>query len=76
MCSEGNRSTTVSPAERMRDHRRRRRNGLRCMRVLLHETEIDLLIERGFLTPEHRHDRNAVEGALDAFVHDALGPAA
>jgi hypothetical protein len=66
----------VTTAERMRDHRRRRRNGLRCMRILLHKREIDALIERGYLTAEYRHDQEAVEGAIDAFVHYVLGPAA
>jgi len=32
----------------MRLHRKRRRNGLRFMRILLHETEIDALIQKGF----------------------------
>jgi hypothetical protein len=53
------RRESVSPAERMSLHRRRRRNGLRCIRILLHETEIDSLIEKGFLTPERRHDQDA-----------------
>jgi hypothetical protein len=70
------RRESVSPAERMSLHRRRRRNGLRCIRILLHETEIDSLIEKGFLTPERRHDQDAVEAAIDAFICYALGPAA
>src|SRR5712691_2731072 len=44
----------LTPAERMRRHRKCRHNGLRCMRLLLHETEIDALIRKGFLK------RNAV----------------
>src|SRR6266568_4830423 len=33
---------SLSPAaERMRRHRKRRRNGLLCLRILLRETEID-----------------------------------
>ncbi len=44
----------LTPAERMRLHRKCRHNGLRCMRLLLHETEIDALIRKGFLK------RNAV----------------
>jgi hypothetical protein len=53
----------VPAAERMRRYRKRRRNGLRCVRVILHETEIDSLIEKGFLqtTPsrsEGRSERN------------------
>jgi hypothetical protein len=66
---------STSARERMRDYRRRRRHGYRCLRVLLHEEEIGSLITRGFLGPEHRHDQGAIEGALDAFVHDALDPA-
>ena len=54
----------VPAAERMRRYRKRRRNGLRCVRVILHETEIDSLIEKGVFakaTPsrsEGRSERN------------------
>ena len=41
----------VSAAERMRLLRTRRRNGLRCLRVTLTDTEIDCLVEKGFLQP-------------------------
>ena len=44
--------------------------------ILLHETEIDSLIEKGFLAPERRHDQGAVEGAINAFICSGLGPAA
>jgi len=41
---------SLSPAaERMRRHRKRRRNGLRCLRIVLRETEIDTLVRNGFL---------------------------
>ena len=48
------------------------------MRVLLHLTEIDALVDRGFLKPERRHDQDAVESAIlritpgewDAFMDD------
>jgi hypothetical protein len=59
----------------MRVHRTRRRNGLRSVRVLLHETEIDQLVQKGFLKPERRHDHDAVENAMGSFVCGALGPA-
>jgi hypothetical protein len=36
-------------AERMRRHRERRRDGLRCLVVELRETEIDVLVQRGLL---------------------------
>jgi hypothetical protein len=64
----------ITAAERMRDYRRRRRNGFRCVRVLLHKAEISSLIERGFLPSELSHDLVAIEGAFDAFVHEALDP--
>ena len=63
-------------AERMRVHRTRRRNGLRCVRILLHETEIDALIEKGFLKQERRHHSDAVQDAIDGFICSALGDAA
>ena len=65
----------IAAAERMRVYRTRRRNGLRSVRVLLHETEIDVLIEKGFLKQERRHRHAAVEDALNGFICDALGPA-
>ena len=43
-------------AERMRRHRQRRRDGLRCLIVELRETEIDVLIQKGLLKAEMRND--------------------
>ena len=59
-------------AERMRRHRQRRHDGLRCLRIELRETEIDELIRRKFLTPETRNDRNAVLRAFYGFLDHAL----
>jgi hypothetical protein len=64
----------VTATERMRRLRTRQRNGLRNMRILLHETEIDSLINRGFLKEERRHDRDAVQNAIDGFICHALAP--
>jgi hypothetical protein len=64
----------VTAAERMRRLRTRRRNGLRSVRILLHETEIDSLIDRGFLKEKRRHDRDAVQNAIDGFICHALAP--
>jgi hypothetical protein len=64
----------VTAAERMRRFRTRQRNGLRSVRILLHETEIDSLIDRGFLKEERRHDRAAVQNAIDGFICHALAP--
>jgi hypothetical protein len=63
-------------AERMRVHRTRRRNGLHCVRILLHETEIDSLIEKGFLKKERRHHSDAVQDAINVFICSELGGAA
>ena len=73
--SKGRRKPIIA-AERMRAYRERRRNGLRCMRILLHETEIDALIEKGFLKQERRHHSDAVQDAIDCFICSALGDAA
>ena len=60
-------------AERMRRHRQRRRDGLRCFMIELRETEIDALIRKGLLAAESRHDYDSVQSALYAFLDRALG---
>ena len=58
-----------SPAAgRMRLHRNRRRQGLRCVTVELRETEIDALIRRGLLKAETRNDMYAVRRALYQYL--------
>lgn len=55
-------------AERMRRHRQRQRNGLRCLMIELRATEIETLICKGLLKWETRNDRNAIiKGSLCAF---------
>jgi hypothetical protein len=66
-------ATRTAAAERMRRHRQRRRDGLRCLIIELRETEIDALIRNGLLQPENRHDYDSVQSALYAFLDDALG---
>ena len=60
-------------AERMRRHRQRRRDGLRCLVIELRETEVDVLIRKGMLPAENRQDYASVQSALYAFLDDALG---
>jgi hypothetical protein len=60
-------------AERMRRHRQRRRDGLRCFIIELRETEIDALISNGLLPAENRADYESVQSALYAFLDDAFG---
>jgi len=60
-------------AERMRLFRERRRKGLRCVTVELHEDEIDALVRMGLLAPEMRNDANSVIAALYAYFDRTLG---
>ena len=63
-------ATTALPAacsaaaNRMRAHRQRRRDGLRCIVVQLRETEIDELIRRKLLQADARNDVYAIREAL------------
>ena len=59
-------------AERMRRHRERRRDGLRCLNIELRATEIDELIDRGLLKPETRNDAKSIIEALYAFFDETL----
>src|SRR3954454_23873157 len=76
--SPATQKATPNPAERMRLLRMRllrarRRNGLRCAIVMPHETEIDRLMEKGFLQSQRRHDHVAIENAIGVFICYALG---
>jgi hypothetical protein len=57
----------------MRLLRARRRNGLRSLRVMLYDTEIDCLVTKGFLKSERRRDHAAIQSAIDDFICHALG---
>jgi hypothetical protein len=59
-------------AGRMRRHRERRRDGLRCLTIELRETEIEALIRKGFLRVEMRNDANAIIEALYAHFDRTL----
>jgi hypothetical protein len=67
--------TRSAAAERMRLHRERRRLGLRCLMIQIRETEIDVLIGKGFLRAETRNDLYAVREALYAHLDRTLGAA-
>jgi hypothetical protein len=41
---------------------------------MLHDTEIDCLVTKGFLKGERRHDHAAIQSAIDDFICYALGP--
>jgi hypothetical protein len=65
-------ATRTAAAERMRRHRQRRRDGLRCFIIELRETEIDALISNGLLAAEKRQDYDSVQSAFYAFIDDAF----
>ena len=46
-------------AERMRRHRQRKRNSMRCLTIELRETEIETLVRQGLLLTEMRNDPQA-----------------
>ncbi len=71
---------TISPepiarspaAARMRRHRERRRDGLRCLIIELHVTEIEALVGIGLLKAEMRDDPEAVSVALYEHLNRTL----
>jgi len=65
-------ATCTAAAERMRRHRQRRRDGLRCLIIELRETEIDEFLRKGLLKPETRNDTSAIIDALYAHLESTL----
>lgn len=61
-----------SAAERMRLHRKRRRQGMHSFRTSLHVTQIDGLIRKGLLSQADRADPEALQCAIDALISTAL----
>jgi hypothetical protein len=59
-------------AERMRLHRERRRNGMRCVTIEVHESEINMLVHMKLLKSEMRNDANAIIEALFAHLDRTL----
>jgi hypothetical protein len=59
-------------ALRMRRHRERRRDGLRCVMIELRETEITALIRKRFLAENARNDSRAVKSAFYGFLDRTL----
>jgi hypothetical protein len=59
-------------ALRMRRHRERRKNSLRCLVIELRETEVTSLIRQGFLKDDARNDLRAVKSAFYGFLDRTL----
>ena len=77
--AEMNSGSTTPPiassaaAQRMRYHRERRREGLRCVTIELRETEVTELIRRGLLDADARNDVHAIRNAVHRHLDESLG---
>ena len=63
--------SSTSAAQRMRRHRKQRKQGLRPVRILLDETDIDALIRMKLLKEEQRHDIKALQTAVTGLLYRA-----
>ena len=59
-------------AERMRLHRYRRENGLRCITLEIREKDIFALVRNGFLAPHEHKSDIAIKKALSRFLQCLL----
>jgi hypothetical protein len=65
-------SRSSSPAaQRMRRYRKQRRQGLRPVRILLDETDIDALIRMRLLKEDERQDVEALQTAVLGLLYRA-----
>lgn len=63
--------TPSGTAARMRRYRNRRRNGELAIRLILSQSEVDELVDLGYLASERRRDREAISRAIDWLLNDA-----
>jgi hypothetical protein len=56
-------------AQRMRRYRKHRRQGLRSVRILLDQPDIDALIRLKLLKKDQRHDAEALQTAVTGLVY-------
>jgi hypothetical protein len=67
---------TSAAARRMRRHRQRRAEGLRCVTILIRATDIDTFVRRGLLRSEMRNSRNAIANAIHELLDEIVGSVA
>jgi hypothetical protein len=63
---------TKTPAEPIRPFRRRRKFRRQLVTVEVDPREVDVLIDRRYLEPQDRDDREALAAAVTACFSDAL----
>jgi hypothetical protein len=66
----GNHSSSPA-AQRMRRYRKQQKQGLRSVRILLDETDIDAFIRLGLLKEDQRQDEEALRTAVMTLVYRA-----
>ena len=59
-----------SSAERTRRHRKRRRQGTRCIMVDVSGMEVSALVAKGYLPEEVRSDPKAIKAAIEGVISD------
>jgi hypothetical protein len=59
-------------ALRMRNYRKRRQKGLRCVTIELREGEIEFLIRKHFLAPEYRTHPVALRKAMHLWLDETF----
>jgi hypothetical protein len=59
-----------SSVHRSRRHRERRRNGTRCVTVVINQSERDALVVRGYLSEEDRDNGAAIKKGIEAVLSD------
>jgi hypothetical protein len=69
MTSPPTATRSSAAAERMRAHRQRRRDGLRCLTIELRESEIDALVGK---TADARNAADAIRDALYALLERVI----
>ena len=62
----------AAAAKRVQAHRRRRRMGLRCLKVRVSDRIVRHLISTGYLSLESRESAPMVAIALEAWIHDNI----
>jgi hypothetical protein len=66
-------ASPTAPALRMRRHRKRRSEGLRCLTLEVRDQEIDALVRKGLLTAETRNSVREIKKAFYKFLDLTLG---
>jgi hypothetical protein len=66
------RTVPAPVSKRMRLYRQRRRQGVRLIRIPLHVTTINELIQFGLLKQDERQDEEALQGAVLVLLREGL----